>query len=1484
MEPEPLSPVLPPPPTDGNAQNMDARSHHSHQSHYSQHSQSYIDEEHLPDHDDEASKASHYSHRTQQSHHTHHSQPPNPNPLSASFDPTPITVPRHPREKENMTPSYAAATPQASTFIRQSQASEQQFKRRFNALKKIYESRISHLTHSIQTTFNAVNSDPVLMAMAEDETTRGFVGRAVGDVVNGDLRDERERFIMQLANKLSASDATNQRLKQSRFELIEEVNSYRLRLTEAESTIKNISRDGDTINQLKEQLRLANEDASNARHEKTKVIDEYTTERVQLVSQIDKLKSFSDVVGKKDSEQLELIKELQADLNARAKLERERENHTFKLESQLESVKKDFSFESQRMKELQKELNEERERSSKYQNARNEIRNETRRLREENDSLRGKLEVSDADVQELRGKFAAVGEQMEVMLASEAKESSEVIRTLQEKGRALKDKIGEKTRAFKQVEKTLKLEISNGLEQLQAARRDTTIQIELNQRLTSELESARSREEATSATVESLRKEIMLHDNVGLMQTSSSADLAVTAKQQREHYNERLEDRVRSVQIETEAKTKELLMSNFEKKELEQQQKYQEMVTSMQSQYESLAEARKAEAEASIEKLRRFEAEYISRTEHAKEVELKVAAALNAEAAKNEKDLEVKLRTCRELCEKESDVVIGEMKEERKGMRREIESLEKQTEEMGESLASARADVEKQVRLQEKEKKSRQLLAEHLEEANMNMSRLTALLRKGEEEKNSLKGEVEAEKEKHKDQEEKDKLRDEALKESEREVTECEKVINDMKLKMKDSEVELEKAQSEASVLEEKLKAVEKEAQAAKDNLESTEEKLKAETDKVTDMKERENQIKLDAEEKIREGRKRVEDELEKVKKDASAAHDEARALEIKLVQAEAAQDKLKEKLAALEDAKNNLQKELDDRGIRLQRLDSDVGEIKGEENQLKMAVTRKQKAILSVQRLVDRKLVPLKHDLRNLKVSVGSDLESFGKDVYNIVKAVHEKWGEKNKVVTRRLSQHFDKELFNLRKNYEAEKQANVSDLIQEEVTKRETLGHEKDDEIRELNEELKELRLELQNKTEHLTGDKEKLHHELDQEKGRLNQEIEHLKGEKDMAEATIKMLRTKVERLEGEVGSLSLEKAQSTGAMDELKRGVDAFKGRLDMLVVCLENEFKFGEEIDEGLLSDGGSEGEAVFRASLRAMTEKWNVKFEQVKSDAEEPLERIIADNKEEIRRVVTELGATHETRIVAEERVKELESDLQRVESDLQGLRDEAGDLREKSVMVDDLERSRSEVAMFAELQRIEGESKERGLKGEIQEVKKKYEEKLRSMERKVGKANFEMEEKWRREVKSLREEKNELILAHEKEMSAERLKSREVDDKLHTKDLEHQKQVNALEARIMALQSELDKSHRVGVERDLFQLKENIDVMEKSAVHVTVRERDRGGEDSRIGDRLAQIENLAMELEQSVAEDKVEEEEGGGGGEEEEEDAKGDDDAEELF
>ena len=93
------------------------------------------------------------------------------------------------------------------------------------------------------------------------------------------------------------------------------------------------------------------------------------------------------------------------------------------------------------MEDLSKTLNDERERSNKYSTSRNELKSECKRLREENDVLRGRLEVSESDVQELRSKFAAVGEQMEVMMATEAKDSGEALTSMQMKMRSMKEKV-----------------------------------------------------------------------------------------------------------------------------------------------------------------------------------------------------------------------------------------------------------------------------------------------------------------------------------------------------------------------------------------------------------------------------------------------------------------------------------------------------------------------------------------------------------------------------------------------------------------------------------------------------------------------------------------------------------------------------------------------------------------------------------------------------------------------------------------------------------------------------------------------------------------------------------------------------------------------------------------------------------------------------------------------------------------------------------
>jgi hypothetical protein len=138
------------------------------------------------------------------------------------------------------------------------------------------------------------------------------------------------------------------------------------------------------------------------------------------------------------------------------------------------------------------------------------------------------------------------------------------------------------------------------------------------------------------------------------------------------------------------------------------------------------------------------------------------------------------------------------------------------------------------------------------------------------------------------------------------------------------------------------------------------------------------------------------------------------------------------------------------------------------------------------------------------------------------------------------------------------------------------------------------------------------------------------------------------------------------------------------------------------------------------------------------------------------------------------------------------------------------MERSRSEVAMLAELQRIERESEVKALKWEIHELKRQHLEKLKEAERRVGKEIFDLKEKFREEGKKWGEEKNLLILEQDESVGKERSKLREAQDKLHEQMQMQQRVVSELQAKLFALQSELDRGHHRRNERRYEALKEN--------------------------------------------------------------------------
>ena len=168
---------------------------------------------------------------------------------------------------------------------------------------------------------------------------------------------------------------------------------------------------------------------------------------------------------------------------------------------------------------------------------------------------------------------------------------------------------------------------------------------------------------------------------------------------------------------------------------------------------------------------------------------------------------------------------------------------------------------------------------------------------------------------------------------------------------------------------------------------------------------------------------------------------------------------------------------------------------------------------------------------------------------------------------------------------------------------------------------------------------------------------------------------------------------------------------------MMVVLLETDFKLGEKIEKMLLSTVDDE----FRSGLRALQRMWQEEVERVEKACEEPLKLKIEELVDECKVVVMELGLTADAKALAENRIVECESDLKMLESKNNNLTAEVDTLREKSDYCDDVERSRSEISMIAELQKIENDSRTSSLNLELSNLKRSAKDGVVECERKVG-------------------------------------------------------------------------------------------------------------------------------------------------------------------
>ena len=204
-------------------------------------------------------------------------------------------------------------------------------------------------------------------------------------------------------------------------------------------------------------------------------MDEHTAENMINMKLLTDLQAKFDIEQHTNNEQKVLVAQLQNELNSMRKAERDLEHTNSQLQSKYEIQTKDLAILHEGKEELKKQLHDLGEKNHKTSTRHNELKAECKRLHQIATEVSSKLEQSEVYNQELRGKFATVGEQMEVMLATEAKDTNEAIFALQSRCTALKQKSVEKVKMFKQTEKALRLELGNALEQIENGRGGATI-------------------------------------------------------------------------------------------------------------------------------------------------------------------------------------------------------------------------------------------------------------------------------------------------------------------------------------------------------------------------------------------------------------------------------------------------------------------------------------------------------------------------------------------------------------------------------------------------------------------------------------------------------------------------------------------------------------------------------------------------------------------------------------------------------------------------------------------------------------------------------------------------------------------------------------------------------------------------------------------------------------------------------------------------
>jgi DNA repair exonuclease SbcCD ATPase subunit len=175
-------------------------------------------------------------------------------------------------------------------------------KEKYQALQRIYEARLDHLTASVRKVYQSIKADEVGLAVQNAPGMETFFKAHVSEMVETELSEERESFLNRLADKIS-SDQVELAASQRRVRELES-------LVESLSERENMA--NSTVESLRNHVHSIESNSVAALREATLKCQSVASENARLKTELSVLNHEYDTLTNKAKETNENVIRMQA--------------------------------------------------------------------------------------------------------------------------------------------------------------------------------------------------------------------------------------------------------------------------------------------------------------------------------------------------------------------------------------------------------------------------------------------------------------------------------------------------------------------------------------------------------------------------------------------------------------------------------------------------------------------------------------------------------------------------------------------------------------------------------------------------------------------------------------------------------------------------------------------------------------------------------------------------------------------------------------------------------------------------------------------------------------------------------------------------------------------------------------------------------------------------------------------------------------------